>query len=359
MLVPELRLFMSVDLAGFTAYKYNKNTESSESEIKRSEWKKTVQHFFAVFQETLHTNWVGELKQAINPYSGYSKILKDWPVDKVSGCPTLWKPIGDELVFAKKLNTPLEAVLALHAFKESVASYDNYLMSNDKGNLGVKGTAWLAGFPILNQETRLDWLEEANKDEDIFEVQGLSSKAWKPENPITDNDFVGISMDIGFRLAGRATRRKLVLSADLAWMILEVMDEGGKAFDFMCDEPEALKGVLENDPYPTVWIDMGSKSNRKHEREATRRSTSPPGALKTYLLEFLSDQKNPLVLPYIHVEGVDAFKEMPKEHREELKKMNDNAKDTLEHVDAKSFGDEAAVGNLREPRDSDERDNNP
>jgi len=91
----------------------------------------------------------------------------------------------------------------------------------------VKGTGWLAGFPVMNSVM--------------------------PGDSVSHFDFLGSSIDIGFRLSRFASPRKFIFSVELAY----VLSAPGKLIEngFRYHGKEILKGVLANRPYPIFWLD--------------------------------------------------------------------------------------------------------
>ena len=69
-------------------------------------------------------------------------------------------------------------------------------------SLRVKGTAWVAGFPVRNIELYIPKNMHKNKAE-----------------PECVRDFLGPSIDLGFRLSKKASEARLILSPSLAYLI--------------------------------------------------------------------------------------------------------------------------------------------
>ena len=118
----KLRLFFSADLIGSTASK-----QHAGSDLNPVAWRETVLEF-----------------------------LIDFPREFADRCaergaplvPELYKSIGDELVFAVKLQgTYREAAAYIAAFADTLT-----IFMSDSDRPPVKGAAWIASFPLANME---------------------------------------------------------------------------------------------------------------------------------------------------------------------------------------------------------------
>ena len=147
--------------------------------------------------------------------------------------------MGDEILFNVVLRQYQEAATHLLAFKHAVSTFPTKW--REKGiRLKLKATGWLAGFPVTNSEA---------------------------EVPIRDGkvvDYIGPSMDLGFRIARLSDERRFVVSADLAMMLLDALDNAELGKDCLRVRylgRESLKGVIGGEPYPVFWIDLISPTN--------------------------------------------------------------------------------------------------
>jgi hypothetical protein len=107
-------------------------------------------------------------------------------------------------------------------------------------------------------------------DQNMLKVNKYYSAARDPSAVGEVVDFIGPSLDIGFRLGGLATPRRLICSVELAWLISKALDDKkvrsvrdlaenceDNSSVFHISERQALKGVLDGVPYPIIWIDIG------------------------------------------------------------------------------------------------------
>ncbi len=276
---PKLRLFLSVDIVGSSAFKYQQTTGPGAS------WVFPFLSFYQAFPEFLD--------QAVDSLGlGKSKAI---PLKK----PQIWKALGDELIFVAELRQRREAELYLRSFRKALQSASTNWQDNGHG-FQFKGTAWLAGFPLGNVEV-----------------------------PITDSpgqlspmpDFVGPQIDAGFRLKDHATPRKLVISADLAYLLV-VTPESKLSLFFDGDQP--LKGIMRGKPYPLLWLD-GEDSEIKSDLtlqqkkdKVTGRKPAAKKLLESYLDAWLVESGSQVPRPFIIEDPYQSLRP-PEDYEERLR----------------------------------------
>ncbi|MDB6140101.1 MAG: hypothetical protein JWO94_3173 [Verrucomicrobiaceae bacterium] len=272
---PKLRLFLSVDINGSTDLKYQRSGDAGP------EWVVPLLNFYTAFPEFLKTAVKSESsskKKAVRKNVGSMKS------------PDLWKALGDELIFVAELEGRQDAARHVRAFRTALQkAAANWAGASGAGQLRFKGTAWLAGFPIGNAE---------------MPVADASSQA--PLMP----DFVGPQMDAGFRLKDQASQRKLVLSADLAYLLLRA---GGHGLNLYFHGDESLRGVMRGKPYPVIWVDCEQGDdrqeptlNQKKDRLIGRKPADEK-LLRSYLEAWLDGCGNEVPKPFI---AKDPFKDL-------------------------------------------------
>lgn len=297
-LKPRLRLFMSADIVGSTAFKQRSGRDSDS-------WFGVVRSFYSKSQGFFEVKWEEAYKAHV---ASASKLpLNDEP-------PTLWKTIGDEVLFTKEIFHPHEALICMDAWLGVLGELRSMLTKSK--SLDLKASAWLADFPIRNREIFLlahghrtvsgapGQLEKARKeqseklkteaapiaeaaeqpagvkpvesspDEKALDPAETDSdwenaelfKLFREGSPTVSRDFIGQSIDTGFRVGTEATARKLTLSVELAHMLSKVCVDliaepsllptlDSRDFKFYFDGRVALKGVLGGIPYPVIWLD--------------------------------------------------------------------------------------------------------
>lgn len=246
-----LRLFLSVDIAGSTAFKSSRPGEVQP-------WLPTLYRFFSEFPI-----------QFANRYQSGEDS------------PRLWKTLGDEIVFVIEITDHRQVSNHLCRFRDAISSYREVVKEADK-KLDLKGAAWLAGFPVGN--TMLTLRHGAGNTQEM-------------------EDFVGPSIDCGFRLSKHASPRKLVISVETA---LVVTGTGHKHHDkpaVHAERGEELKGILGGRPYPKLWIEVPFKDSEKlHKLEETLFDPPHPPADKDvfdYCKLFIQEYGSPLFQPFI------------------------------------------------------------
>ncbi len=264
---PKLKLFLSVDVVGSTDFKQRSH-----------QWLNFFVSFYTEFADLL------DAAVAAQGSNGY-------------GLPgvRLWKSLGDELIFTTELKDRYQAEKYLKAFRQSLQeAADNWHRDGSKSDqkeLRLKGTAWVAGFPVTNSEIPLELPDSATSDM---------------------RDYIGPQVDTGFRLKDFASPRKLVLSAELAYFLV---CSGTSGVHLFFDGEHPMRGVLKGKPYPVTWIDCdghhegsGSGHSAKMNRlkdKLTGREPVLPEDLKQYLRLWLDDNHGRLRKPFIKADQFD------------------------------------------------------
>lgn len=264
-----LRLYLSVDIAGSTAYK-------SLQPEKVQPWLPTLYRFFQEFPIRL-----------VNAYTS------------VGEPPRLWKTLGDEMVFVTEIRNHRDVAKHICRFRDTIAGYREVIKDASR-RLDLKGSAWLAGFPVGNTVIRLQ--------------QGTQTE---PET----EDYIGPSIDCGFRLAKHSTPHKLVLSIETAYLLqASGAPDGTEKPDVYLERGEELKGVLDGRPYPCLWVNVPYRDNEKFHRLEAELMDPPKerkeGKIRDYCRSFIEEYGTPLFVPFI--EGDSDFGKMPADYQERL-----------------------------------------
>jgi hypothetical protein len=234
---PEFYVFFSVDIEGSTRFKNDVG--------KSSTWGPFFLEFFHSFPSTL-ANCEVKLAQLLSSANPKSQFV-------------FCKSLGDELIFAKKLTGGFEAFVAVCAAKQAITDYSKKLREHQRDRredgeqhvfpTQLKGTMWHAGFPIKNM------------------------KVVKDEHPQVPIDYIGPSIDLGFRLAKLSSPWHMSISAPLAWMVAKIQVEHPEKIDNLDIKwtyrgRESLKGVLVS-PYPVFCIDVAASADNVGREELT------------------------------------------------------------------------------------------
>ncbi len=257
-----LRLFLSVDIAGSTAFKSSRPGEVQP-------WLPTLYRFFSEFPIQLASRY-----------------------QQSETVPRLWKTLGDEIVFVIEITDHRQVSMHLCRFRDAISAYREVVKDADK-KLDLKGAAWLAGFPVGN--TMLILRHGTGNTQEM-------------------EDYVGPSIDCGFRLSKHASPRHLMLSVETALVV------AGTGHKVQGDKPaihaargEELKGVLDGRPYPQFWIEVPFKDSEELLKLEEKLFDPPhPPADKDvfgYCKLFILEHGSPLFQPFIA--GDTDFSETP------------------------------------------------
>lgn len=288
LLKPKLMLFMSVDVINSTSFK-NKQSSSQNS-------LQSVHPWLCFF-----TDFHSEFPQL------FDKSVKE--ASPALPLPTFWKSAGDELLFYVQLQHYTDPLWYVTAFKETVNHYVDSIRAK-YDILSLKASAWLAGFPVMNAPLKL------------VDAQGK-----------TFLDYIGPNIDLGFRLRPLASRRKFVLSADLALMLAEDMtrNKPSRRVDICFDGRADLKGVMVPDGYPVFWVDMFDKDNQQEQtslqiledellKHDCHTNLCTPGKVKEYCEKYFETQKGKLIIPFI--DGDAVFGKRPPDYDSALEEVS-------------------------------------
>ncbi|HAE47504.1 MAG: hypothetical protein CMO30_26765 [Tistrella sp.] len=290
-----LEAFLSVDMVGSSAFKFSTaiagGTEERD-ETGSEGWSQAIRKFYATFHQTF-------LKKTRIRFGAENRVR-------------LWKALGDELVYrftvtdlADTAGIVNDFILALHQTRQVVREISR--------SLDLKACGWVADFPARNMMIDLDGLRETD--------QFLDEMAEGAGEGI--QDFIGPSMDTGFRLGRFATRRKMVLSVELAALLAESDAQQRLPFCFGYDGREALKGILGGEAYPLIWIDTEDDPGRKiaDRREAAMlqmRSEVQAAAVAEFCLGYI-DASDWMERPFLRG-GSGAFDTVPTSHIDQARR---------------------------------------
>jgi hypothetical protein len=258
-LKPRIRLFFSVDLVGSTAFKQS-----------RPAWLPALLNFYRDFDTIIHAQYRA-FRQRSNAHISP---------------PEFWKSNGDEMLYTCELVTRAQAVDAIHIWLSALSAYrcDLATLTED---LDVKSTAWIALFPSPNSEIffRRGGAEfRADTLEDPILLQAEMRDQWyegKARGEII-RDFVGPSIDTGFRLTSWSSPRRLVLSADLAFLLTSSYATSDEPLPLHFSGAQKLRGVMDNQPYPMIWLPVGAGARADVHDDGIGRHLSDPDLLRSF-----------------------------------------------------------------------------
>lgn len=261
---PRLILFLSVDLVGSTAFK---------SLSAAGEYQPWLDLFWGFYRDL-----PAELLRCYDPAKPEQQR------------PWVWKSLGDELIFAVELGLHYEAARHLLCFRNAIRQY-RATVKRVSPRLDLKAVAWLAEFPVLNSVIVLP----------------------SPRGGQPTLDFIGPSIDTGFRLAKAATPRRLVLSIELANLLSRTSAGHLDGLALYFDRGMELKGVLNGRPYPLVWTDLHAPDEieRLEDELAGRREPVRADTLMSYSQQFITTLGLPLFEPFFPDDADGQFSQKP------------------------------------------------
>ncbi|MFO1157308.1 MAG: hypothetical protein U1E60_00560 [Reyranellaceae bacterium] len=335
-----------MDIVGSTDFKQSKSSEAEQSHS----WVPPFLLFYKRSVEQMAAQWKGivaEMK-AVEPKNGSGRF-------RFGEAPSFWKGAGDEVLFTKVVVSPFDAVASLHAMLAVMEQHRRDFADKALADrLAVKGCAWLGGFPINNVEIALSDTPDPISADIVLENQ---RELWRREHQrrrrgagSERSDYIGPSIDLGFRLREHATTRRLVMSADLAWLLC-VSHNSCKPNDFRrsrylalprvayADRVE-LRGILGGERYPLLWIEAEPDAERDADEDYLLGVTQPDAAfvdrLKRFCENFLSGGSPLKMRPYIAGWRDPVIGRVPARHREDLR-----------IIEAQLNGDAAQLADLR------------
>lgn len=279
------RLFLSVDLAGSTAYKSGTGAAPIDGNASRFQWVQRIRDFYRVFPKLVSTHY--DKQQNVVPGKSPEKCK----------APQVWKTVGDEILFCCRVvglrHTAISVLAFLRALDEFGQLLDDNLPNRD---LDIKGAGWICAFPAVNVTVPVDYdaeHDDSEQNDEAFEVAA-------DENP-RQYDFLGNGIDCGFRVARHSTTDRFVASVELAWLLAEAAHKKLFVGDFFYHERHILKGVLRDRPYPVVSINTERSDSRREVKAAERiingQRNVDPLEIRNFLKLFMQDERIEPPLP--------------------------------------------------------------
>lgn len=276
-LCPEyrVRLYMSVDLIGSTAFKAAEQGRKVAENGLSSVWSTETRNFYRRFPELLH-------KEFDKVASGDGHATSP---------PRLWKTIGDEIVFCCRVVNQEHLSSCVTAFLKALHQFGK-ILDKSGGHLDLKGCGWIATFPTPNVALAVAGrvADASSPDLPFDEGQELSCDM-KPE----DFDFLGRHIDTGFRLSNYAEADRFVVSVELAYLLSDKQLPKLFSGPFDYHGRERLKGVLDERPYPIFALnterDEISAEVRMAERALVGRPIIDGNQVRTFLEHFVLHEK--------------------------------------------------------------------
>lgn len=323
---------------GSTAYK-QRQEKAAASTLSSSDW---LLPFISFYRETGAA--IAAAETAVNGSLAKCQLFK------TAGDPIeFWKGAGDELLFSRRIKSRFEALASVLAFREAVRAQRAGL-KQQVPTLNLKATAWLAGFPVNNSEVVLGLAPEAPRIEDTWienllelHYQRSTSKGRRSLKV----DFLGPSIDLGFRLCAHSTPQEMVVSADLALLLTRCSKEVAafspirKASYLESNETTIgfrgaveLKGILGGSNYPVFFV-RDDNTDDLYDLEATLRGVENPTleSIERYLNAYLNPGSALRMKPYF-LDGLDdEFSDIPSTHKERIASFKDKIAGQMNRIE--------------------------
>lgn len=244
---PSSLLFLSCDLVGSTAYK--------QGEGRAPGWARQFLEFYRDFPRI-----IGALSS--DPRFNDPKFQ-------------LWKVVGDEMIFTCVVRTEKEVANAVDIWIRAMHRYEKQTSKKDR--MQTHGGAFIGTFPgpdshVFIERDPSD--DSAQSQAGAVEMNDAARNEYSPEKYLYD--YLGPSIDTGFRVLAESTARYFTLSVEVAWAIAEYQDHGQaprvRPLPLELTEWRELKGVWNARPYPIFAVDR-QFSDPVHEAE---RALHPP-----------------------------------------------------------------------------------
>lgn len=325
-----VRLFLSVDLTGSTAFKHSKSSPL--------EWLKAFQQFYGTFPRKL-----SELYQQI----GQSAGLSDKELE--SGSPKLWKTVGDEILFCCKIESVHHVSVCIEAFIQTLQQFGEVIQ---QFNLNTKGNAWVASFPTPNSSIMPISAEDSATDS-LSGNNDLVSEEMEERADLHPNkfDFLGKGIDSGFRISKNSSIDTLTISPGLGILLLDAC-QNKKLTKFerkiRLAEMQCFKGVADGNLYPVLVIDVFRNKDYEELVNAQNnllgvRYKQDHEELQNFLKEFLNFYK--IEIPEVKLYAADStpicpsfyeiYKNEWERSKEELVAKNSLEEESINDIDEK------------------------
>lgn len=174
---------------------------------------------------------------------------------------SLWKAIGDELIFSVRITSERECSDAIDAWMATMLEFETQHLLG-KTPMTVKGGAFLATVPSPDRRVAIPRTARISDGGSQLDAEQTNEATLNGANDIGDfsahfaMDFVGPSIDTGFRVLKFAARSYFVLTVEVAHLLFKHYNDdktkrGRKAYLL---GTHSLKGVWGGRPYPVFAI---------------------------------------------------------------------------------------------------------
>ncbi|WHO77455.1 hypothetical protein [Rhizobium leguminosarum] len=274
-----VRLFLTVDLVGSTAYKASFLNSHGQGKDPLPEWVTRFRHFYQRFPEALAAAY-----QKTDSGSEIDDTQRDPP-------PKVWKTIGDEIIFCCRVHSVQHLACCVTAFLRALEAYGQSL-DTDGVPLDVKGAGWLAAFPAENISIEVfNGNVAATKKNQEYLTEDFELEADSEPHKF---DFLGTGIDAGFRVAKTASADRFTASVGLSYLLASAAQNNMFMAQFSYHGRQSFKGVNKDHPYPVVSIEAERNPDKRRlrarERLLLNENFVAPVALFDYLDEYMKHE---------------------------------------------------------------------
>lgn len=262
---PKIYLFLSVDVIDSTKIKYTANPDIN--------WVSEISNFYRTLPEDI-SNEIDGLKQTYQLTN--QEELK------------IWKYSGDEILFYVNISEENQIPSIIEALATTLENLGN----DNKKKIKFKGTAWVGQVPFVDYEFS--------------------------RNKLTD--FIGPSIDCGFRLGKYASNTHLILSLEIAYLCAQC---NRFKLDIIYLKRDNLKGVLGDFKYPIFAIKLGIEHP---EKDLTQ------NCVESILTEYIEKLQDDLELKKID-KKINLINPNIKKYLETKKEESKNISESIKHID--------------------------
>ncbi|WP_353649723.1 hypothetical protein ABLG96_01830 [Nakamurella sp. A5-74] len=197
-------------------------------------------------------------------------MVEEQVPERLRGRLKLWKAVGDELLFVVDVDEESEVhdfvsawVRAMDGYEAMLSTKNHEMMESGASSpplnsMKTKGGAFVATFPEPDYEIVVAHSpSEATSDLDPIL---LNERLKEHPSPGNLQDFLGTSIDTGFRVSARASQRYFTLSLEVAWAFAQHLktQTNEPVSNMVLLEEIALKGVWGGRAYPLFAIDRAA-----------------------------------------------------------------------------------------------------
>lgn len=297
-------IFLSCDLVGSTQFKQSQASSPPIVAGGGRYWQEVFLEFYRGFPQMVAT----VAKEFEDDGQSSKSIVK-------AGSFTLWKPIGDELVFTVEVKSEYDVAYAVRVWLETLHRYEADQLSDSP--LKTKGGAFIATFPGPDSRATIPVNPEIEtSNDDPVELNDKALQEEQDRNNYT-YDYFGPSVDTGFRLFSACSHRYFTLSVEVVYAMthLQTANVPAELGIFGCSDlvfldGKEFKGVWNGREYPLFAID-------RHQEEPVNKAISnlfgaspDPGKVKALAHACLTDSQWPSRL-YLPSGSSDLVRQVP------------------------------------------------